>query len=305
MTTLVSPPNFTRTLYFWDGCATCDLPSTTWQLCQAPATSETDCARDDNPPHNPEPFDTSWTNHADIRIRFVRLRFDVDAEFDLGLDFSQATVDNPPIAPTAAASSRRVTDIQALLLGPGLPTYIDSAIDEVGAAGQDVDFIHIEMETCEQDNFVGDNYNVPSFNPDASSYDCGGDITLDDTPVVNQFDVTADFYPELPVWVRNNFWNDAIVFAYAPDFAPTGTADCLVTAPPCLTVNNDFDGSTATNFALLVGANDQPGNVAQLAGIFEGANDVPGEDGGAGTPDAIYDANPPGGNDTLLIVNEN
>lgn len=295
-TVLVSAPTITRTLYFWDGCGGCFEGADGWELCALPATNEGDCAR--TPAGGAFlAFTGDWDDHADIRIRFVRLDFNIDAEFEIGLDYAQALVQTPPTAPTNLVNARRVTGIQALI------NDMARHIDEDGAAGEDVDFIHIEVDACEQDNFVGSNYNVPSFNPDGDSYDCAVDIDLNDVPVVNQFDVTLDYYPELPVWVRNNRWNDSIVFAYAPDHVPQGGGDCTVTAP-CLTVNNDFDGSSNLNIALLVGANAQPANVGDLVNIFDLPNNVPQEAGG-GLSDGIYDANPTAGDDTLLIVSEN
>ncbi len=313
-TNLVTPPIPPQRLYFWDGCAggSCGPPQTTWQLCAPPATSETDCAMQDAPPYNFNAWTGDWANHADIRIRFVELRYDIDAEFEIGLNLSPPLTFNPnppadPVPPGAGTNARRVYGIDGLISG----AYLNRAIDEDEVAGEDADFIEIAVVRCEQDNFVGDNYNVPSSNPDGNSYDCSGDITLDDTPVLTQFDITVDYYPELPVWVSQNLWNDTILFAYAPDFAPTGDGNCL--APPtCLTVDHDFDGGSTTVFSLLVGANDHPGTVVPnppldpgLIGIFEGPNDVPGEEGAGGSPDAAYDANPTGGDDTLLIVNGN
>lgn len=307
-TNLVTPPIPPQRLYFWDGCASCDLPQTTWQLCAPPATIETDCAMEDAFPWNFEPY-TNWPDHADIRIRFVELEFSIDAEFEIGLDLSQAFNPNPPadpIPPGAGANARRVYGIAALIPGPG---YLDRAIDEDEIAGEDADFIQIEVGRCEQDNAVFTEYNVPSFDPDSGSYDCIGDITLEDAPVLTQFDLEADYYPELPVWASQNRWNDTILFAYAPDFAPTGNGDCQLW-PPCLTFDHDFDGASTTVFSLLVGANDHPGSVAPappnpgIAGIFEAPNNVPQEEAAGGSPDALYDANPAASDDTLLIVDE-
>ena len=279
------------------------------ELCALPATSPGDCAMDPGSPPNFTAFTGDWMNHPDIRIRFVTLRFDLDEEFELGIDPSQAITLVGVTAPTAnpgGQSAKREVDIAALV------TDFDIAVEgaSVGGFGDAVVFLDVSKVTCEQDNFVGDNYNVPSFNPDADSYDCFADLTLNAAPTAPaiQFSVEADFFPELPVWVRTDGWNDAILMAYAPDHAPGGGSDCVATAP-CLTINNEFDGVTTRNAALLVGADAVPANAAGLTGIFTGENDVPGEDI-AGLPLNIFDANPDltavpaNGDNTLLVLEE-
>jgi len=281
----------TRTLYFWDGCASsCDMPSSGWQLCDGSATSPQDCAKSGVSPFNFEAF-TSWSNHADIRIRYVRLRLNLDAEFELGVNYA-AVVAGAITPPDGATSARRLTNV--------LPGLQDLVVDEAAAADADIEFMNIVVEACEQDNYVVNSFDLP---PAGSTFDCTASRSLSAAPVVVQFDVNADYYPELPLWVRKNRWNDSVMLAYADDYKPGGDNDCMGSTS-CLTLRNNFDGQSDDNISLLIAAGSMPANSADLENIFELENNAPDEDRNAAL-NAIYDANPVNGDDSILLIDEN
>ncbi len=273
--------------FFWDGCGACTPPvEDGWEVCAPPATSPGDCARD---PAGTAfmPFTGDWDDHADIKIRRVELRFEVDSVFEVGMDFSPAPAWNAPTAPTAVANARREAVIDPLRI-TDLPVDVNGSLPN--------DFIEITVASCEQDNLVGSNYNAFYLgNDDVNTTLCGP--ILDNAAVtVNQFDVTTDYYPELPEWVRSNRWNDSILLAYADDHKPGGAQNCTA-SPPCLTVVDNFDGIMNDRISLLVGSSMLPLNLADLATMFEGEN--------ADSLNAEFSAHPLNGNDVMLIMEQN
>ena len=77
-----------------------------------------------------------------------------------------ANVIAAPTGNPTYTNARQLTDVQA-----GLTDLVLDVDDVPG--NEAVEFFHIVINFCEQDNFVGGGYNVPSFNPDGDSYDCG------------------------------------------------------------------------------------------------------------------------------------
>ena len=301
LTTVSSGGSFPPvTLYFWDGTGA-PLPTDGWELCPANIGDERDCARD---PTGAVfvPF-TAWNpDHADVKIRKVVMNFSLDADFEIGLDYS--TPPTPgfpnPTAPTAIANAR----FQAVFD----PTMVTNLAVDVDASLAN-DFIEITIPPivgvtsgCEQDDFVGANFNSPSSPtpacptclPDGGSSHCT--VTLSPSVIVNQLDITADYYPPLPPWVQHNNWNDSILMAYADDYKPVGgDNDCLLPANTCLTVGDDY-ALTNTNRALLLGAGTIPATPADLLTIFDGENST--------FLDNIFSAHPDLGYDAMLILDE-
>jgi hypothetical protein len=110
--------------------------------------------------------------------------------------------------------------------------------------------------------------------------------------------IEADYYPELPLWVKTNNWNDSLLMAYAADYQPGSPSlppDCGVT-PPCLTVTDDYDGETNNKAALLVSAGRIPADISDLLDIFEGENSPPFNN--------TFAAHPNGGDDAMLILDD-
>ena len=244
-----TPTVINETVYFWDGCPTCFENADGWELCSVQNGSETGCAMDGL--GNPVAF-TDWINHADIKIRFITLRFTIDADFRIGLNYDDLLappVLGAPSLPDAANHSRR-----SYALNPAAITDLEfdfnSAINDLD------DFINVAIIACEQDDFVGNNYNIPSSTPDGASVDCfdvgnayydaNEAIQLNTAQVINQFDITMDYFPPLPSWVHLNQWNDSIMMVYAADFSPVGTANCTAedgdiatgAADDCLVITN-------------------------------------------------------------------
>ncbi|MDH3629871.1 MAG: hypothetical protein OER98_02020 [Gammaproteobacteria bacterium] len=285
--------------YFWD-----ELAANGWQLCNAPATAETDCARD---PTNTffEPY-TDWAVHADIQIRMVVLLHHMDARFQVGLTYlNNPPTINPPVAPTVGANARfqallnpasQIDPVTGSLLTPGLEPVTDLAVDVASSFADPINFFNITV-FCEEDRNVGTTFNTFwNSNPDAGSFYCTP--TLNFTATLNQLDITADYYPELPLWVRLNNWNDSLLMAYAADYQPgslSSPPDCGTT-PPCLTVTDDYTGETNNKASLLVGAGRIPANVGDLLTIFEGENLTPLDD--------VFAAHPNDGDDAMLILDD-
>jgi hypothetical protein len=231
-TTVVNAPgSFSTTLYFWDGCATCDITAEDgWELCPVGLGDERDCSKDNNSPYNFEPWSGDWSNHADIKVRRVELQFDFDAEFEIGLDYSLPPVGiDAPDAPTATLNSRR-----RVKLDPASVT--DFAVDGNSTIPDTTDFIDITIIDCSGDDITFNSYDpTPNCSP-----------TISASVTVNQLDITADYFPELPLWVSQNNWNNSILMTYADEYRPGGTSSCTPedgdpgtgATDDCIVVNN-------------------------------------------------------------------
>ena len=172
----------------------------------------------------------------------------------------------------------------------------DLAVDADSSFADAIDFFNITV-FCEEERNVGPSFNTFwNGNPDGGSFYCTPNLNF--TATLNQFDITADYYPELPLWVRTNNWNDSVLMAYAPDYQPGSPSlppDCGVT-PPCLTVTDDYAGETDNKASVLVGAGRIPANIGELLTIFEGENATPLDDTIAAHPNV--------GDDAMLILDE-
>ena len=218
-TVINSGASETRRFYFWDGCASCFEAADGWELCDGGASVVGDCAKDNDSPHNFESYTGDWDDHADIRIRFIEVELALDADFELGFTPSAVVNNNASITPPTGNPSYLNARRPSNLLPSLTDIVIDDGADSTVAA---VEFGRFDIR-CEQDDFVGSNYNVFELsNDDGNSYDCTSDflLTLASSPTYLQFNVTIDYFPELPLWVRDNNWNDSILLAYAPDHAP-------------------------------------------------------------------------------------
>jgi hypothetical protein len=261
---VTATPSNTFTRYFWDGCPTCPQSADGWEVCPIVAGSATDCAR--NAAGTAFTVFTAWPDHAPMRIRKVRLRLTVDPDFDIELDYDPAPVIGAPIAPTAIANARFAT------------TFIAAAVPDLSIADAAEtnlrNFIDLEAVLCEQDNYVGSSYNVASWGeeldaapPDPDTGVCSVDPGTIASHVFNaDVTITADWYPQLPLWIADNGWDDAVMMTYAPDFAPGGTAACTPedgdiatgAADDCLVVTNLAGPNINNVVSLLVlgGEND-------------------------------------------------
>jgi hypothetical protein len=295
-----APGPITVTRFFWDGCATCIEPANGWELCNAPATNHEDCAKDIIAPHNFVAFagatTDDFTPHADIRIRSVILQLQFDPDFEIQFDYTAAPTPSGWVPPTTADNARFVTTHN-----PALPNTL---ISIAATAQTDAkNFIDVNVLRCEQDNVVANAYNAFFLaNDDAGTVSCLppdlGGIDLQASVTYNLLNITADYYPELPYWVRSNGWNDSILMAYAADYQPVlvqAPPDCGTT-PPCLTVTDDYAGETNNKASLLVGAGRIPANVGDLSNIFEGENTTPLDD--------VFAAHPNDGDDAMLILDD-
>ena len=87
-----------------------------------------------------------------------------------------------------------------------------------------------------------------------------------------------------------------ILLAFADGYKPGGAQSCT-TGTDCLTVTEDFEGSMDDKISLLLGSGMLPLIVTDLATMFEGENFDP--------LDAEFSAHPLGGNDAMLIMDQN
>ncbi len=312
---------FTETLYFWDGCATCtDMSSAAiaengWELCDSPATSEQDCAMASGAFI---PF-TAWTAHDDIKIRLVDITWTIDPEFRLGLDFSINPTFSSTNPPAAGNHANYIASINNVIT--------NLQIDTDGSVADTHDFISAEVTNCEQDDFVGDNYNLPSASPDTGSVYCMNndgsnpnynmtyDSYHDDTkeivyplavsaaPVINQFDMHLDYFPQVPTWVMDNNWNDSIMLAYANNYEPGGSGANCTPGTDCLDPMLNISGKDNNKKSLIVIAGDIPADSTDLEGIFDGENNAPDEHRNS-TLNTIFDFKPANGDDHILILDE-
>ena len=256
--TVTSTPSNTYTRYFWDGCPTCPQPADGWEVCPIATGWAIDCAR--NAAGTAFTGFTAWPDHAPMRIRKVRLRLAVDPDFEIELDYNSAPVIGAPTTPTAVANARFATTFTAA----GVPDL--SIADAVETNLRN--FIDLEVVLCEQDNWVGNNYNVASWGeepdaapPDADTGVCSVDPATSAGHVLNtNVTITADWYPQLPLWIADNGSDDAVMMTYAPAFAPGGVAACTPedgdiatgAADDCLVVTNLAGPNTNNVISLLV-----------------------------------------------------
>ena len=305
--TVNSGGTVTVTRHFWDGCPTCPQPEDGWEVCPASVVpSETDCAR--NPAGTAFEAFTDWNNHADVKIRIVTLQFVLDEEFVLEFDYTAVPAAVPVYTPADAVNHARFNQD----LGSSVSEMTVEGM--IPASTDDIEFIDaISVLVCEQDNGVGSEFNIPSSPtaacptcvPDAGSAFCTPPILETSVPLITQLNIEADYYPELPFWVKLNNWNDSILMAYSDDHKPGDTADCA-TNPPCLTVDQSFDGTSTDDVSILVAAGSIPADSPGLETIFEASNNVPDEqrNGFVAPEDVIFDARPAAGNDVILVLDD-
>ncbi len=216
--TVNAAPSLTRWRYFWDGCGGgCFEPADGWELCPVALGTGEDCARDAAGTAF-VPY-TDWANHADIAIRLIKMTLTVDPDFVVELDYDPAPIIAAPNAPTALVNARfsatynatEITDYSAAdMVETNLRNFIDLIV------------------VCDQDNFVGDSLNLYELgNEDGGTILCPLNLISNTAANLNnQFVITADYYPQLPQWVAENNWDDALMMSYAPDFGPGGGGVC-------------------------------------------------------------------------------
>jgi len=235
LTVVNSSSSSTETLFFWDGTGA-PLSENGWEVCPVSSGDEEDCALNSAGTAF-VPF-TNWDDHADVKIRRVILQWNLDAEFAIEFNYSVAGSTFSYAAPTGAANaSFTTTRVPASVTV--LPVDVNSSLPDTA------DFIDAVITSCEQDNDVGSEFNIFAyFNDDAGSAFCSP--TLVSAVTVNQLDITADYYPELPLWVSQNNWNNSILMTYADEYRPGGTNSCTPedgdtstgAADDCIVLNN-------------------------------------------------------------------
>ena len=229
----------TERRYFWDGCddanAGCnetEIPIDGWQLCNNGGRLPGDCAKSNVSPYGFEAFTGDWSNHANIAIRMIEFQY-IDPDFVIELDYSPAPGITAPTQPTAAVHSRRTYtfDENEVMVLP----IVDPAEPDTR------NFFDIKVSMCDQDNYVGNNLNLYSLgNEDGQTVSCAVDLDLNITPSYqDDLVIEVDWFPQLPRWVADNNWDDAIMMAYMPDFGPGGDGGCTPDADPATPAADD------------------------------------------------------------------
>jgi len=252
--TVTTPVSNTVDRYFWDGDGGL-LPQNGWELCPFVAGDGTDCAL--NPAGTAFVAFTDWNNHADIRVRLVRLSLEVDPDFVVELDYNPAPTINYDSAPTGAANAR----FTATYTAAGVTDM--SVVDAVETNIRN--FIDLTVVTCDQDNNVASGLNLYDLgNEDAGTVLCALDLVTNASYTLNnQFVITADYYPEVPLWVADNEWDDSVMMIYTPEYRPGGTGACSLEdgdtgtgmADDCLVMTN-LGGANNNIISLLVMAGE-------------------------------------------------
>lgn len=258
------------------------LPADGWELCPFVNGDETDCARDNvTGTAFQQPF-LGWNNHYDIKIRKVDIDLEVDSEFILEIDYDVPPTSITYTAPDGVTNARFET-IYPVAAITGLAV---ADVTETSARN----FVDLTV-VCEQDNVVESGFNIPSSNPDVDSQDCAPILNLDlnrTFTFTGQVEITADYYPQLPQWVAENNWDDALMMTYAPDFQPAGGGACTpddgdtgtVPTDDCLVITN-LGGTNNNIISLLVLAGEHDlldGDDLNDDGDYLDANEVPPDD---------------------------
>ncbi len=252
--TVTAAPSNVVTRYFWDepgGAAN------GWELCPVITGFGTDCARDLGLGAF-VPYDTTngWVAHGAMRIRKLTLQLSIDPDFVVELDYSSPDFTlpsdaEPALQPGAAANARFIAEFDDIEV-PFL------SVADPDPANTLKNFIDLEVLLCDQDNNVGSNLNLASFAdepggtaaaPDSGTVACSVDLVPNATATVNgQFVITTDWYPQLPRWVADNRWDDAMMMSYAADHAPGGDGLCTPDDGNALTGGATDDCLLISNF---------------------------------------------------------
>jgi hypothetical protein len=254
--------------YFWDEIAAPDG----WELCPGPTNSVNDCNQTTPGVFVADP--STDPNLVANRVRKVTLRADLDFDGDTTFQFNYSPL---PVINYLSPTSTTHAKINAVF----------QAGNVTAANG----FVHYYYE---QDNI----YDAGPFNPTETGTIASTTTSPD---IFAQFDITIDYFPELPDWAgkNKNNWNSSIMLAYADNFEPDGSGTCNL-GTECLdsvlTPNNNI-------VALLIHASAIPADSAGLEGVFEGQNNVPDEQRNA-APDIFFNASPDSGDDFILILED-
>jgi len=275
-------PVATLQRFFWDGDGGA-LPQDGWEVCDNGGGLATDCAVDGA--GNFVPFAGGWNFHPSMRIRLVELELIIDPDFVIELDYDPAPTFAAPVAPTAGSNAQFTATFN---------NWVDitmSVANNIETSARN--FIELNVVICEQDNGVGTALNLATLGPfhsppDSGTAPCTVNLVPNATYALNSaFSVTADYYPEVPLWVAENDWDDAVMMSYMSDFAPglttasctpedgdvgTGAIDDCLVISNMGGVNNDFSA-----LLVLAGEHDLVDEGANnflddLADIFEPEN---------------------------------
>ena len=147
-------------------------------------------------------------------------------------------------------------------------------------------------------SYIYDSNYDTSFDPVAS-----GTIALADLLATGSLGLTMRFYPELPDWVFEDGWHDAIQLAYANDYRPdVATGPCTPGGSgDCLNVAN-LAGTNDNKISILILGGEHDWNDDGAAGLTDDTGDIfdlENED-----LDPQFDAARAGGNDKVMVIEE-
>ena len=109
------------------------------------------------------------------------------------------------------------------------------------------------------------------------------------------------YYPQLPDWVVDNGWHNAVMMAYADDYRPDGAGGPCTVGTNCLVIDK-FTGARNNKVSLLVIAGEHDwadeggdGMINDVGDVFDVGND---------DLDSTFDVRAADGNDKILVIDE-
>jgi hypothetical protein len=109
------------------------------------------------------------------------------------------------------------------------------------------------------------------------------------------------YYPQLPDWVFDNGWHNAVMMAYADDYRPDGGGGPCIVGTNCLVIDQ-FVGARNNKVSLLVIAGEHDwldegadGMINDVVDVFDVENN---------DLDSTFDFRAAGGNDKILVIDE-
>jgi hypothetical protein len=261
--------------YFWDDNANIDG----WELCPVSEGNESDCNQTIPGTFVGDP--SADPNLADIRIHKVNLQINFDFDGDTTFQFDYSSLDPPTYsAPTSTTHAKINANFDS-----GKVTLVSG-------------FVHYDYE--QDDNYLDDD-----FDPTDLTYGSTGTIpAIITSGIFTVFDITLDYFPELPDWAGKdeNNWNSSIMLAYDDGFEPGGSGTCTP-GTDCLDAILRKASPNNNIVALLIHASAIPVDSDGLETIFEGENNVPDEQR-IPPINTIFNAKPNSGDDFILILKD-
>jgi hypothetical protein len=253
-------------IWFW---SRNDLGSTEWAKCRT--NHIVDCHVDAG--YIPDPHGTGQRSIQILRVE-VELTFDSGFADAVEFTFDVTNLVGAPVNPVIApADVNGHAQISATFTAAEMATPVLQIRYELDDDYTDDGFLTVvESGTLDFSSFVGP--------------------TLE---------LGLRFYPELPDWVYDNGWHNAVMMAYADDYRPDGAGGPCTVGTNCLVIDK-FTGARNNKVALLVIAGEHDWDDDGADGMSNDVGDV--FDVGNDDLDSTFDVRAAGGNDKILVIDE-